>query len=44
VRQVRLPRSVDNDLIEFAQKNHRNLSEVMREAIVEYLTAQRKAS
>jgi hypothetical protein len=38
VRQVRLPRSIDNDLVAFAEQNHRKLSEVMREAIVEYLT------
>ncbi|MEV4266230.1 hypothetical protein [Kribbella sp. NPDC049584] len=44
VRQVRLPRAVDHDLVAFAEQNHRNLSEVMREAIVEYLTAHRQAS
>ena len=44
VRQVRLPRAIDNDLIAFAELNHRNLSEVMRAAIVEYLTAHREAS
>ncbi|WP_405062306.1 hypothetical protein OG474_11870 [Kribbella sp. NBC_01505] len=43
VRQVRLPRSIDNDLVAFAEQNHRKLSEVMREAIVEYLV-NRKAS
>jgi hypothetical protein len=44
VRQVRLPRAVDNDLVALAASQHRNLSEVMREAIVEYLTTHRAAS
>ncbi|MFB6721691.1 hypothetical protein ACFCV3_16060 [Kribbella sp. NPDC056345] len=44
VRQVRLPRSIDNDLVAFAEENHRKLSEVMREAIAEYLITHRKAS
>ncbi|HEY3556335.1 MAG TPA: hypothetical protein VGL05_02660 [Kribbella sp.] len=44
VRQVRLPRSLDNDLVAFAEVNHRNLSEVMREAITEYLSAHKAAS
>jgi hypothetical protein len=39
-----LPRAIDHDLVVFAEQNHRNLSEVMREAIVEYLTAHRQAS
>jgi hypothetical protein len=44
VRQVRLPRTLDNDLVAFAEEHHRNLSEVMREAIIEYLTTHKAAS
>jgi hypothetical protein len=44
VRQVRLPRRLDKDLVAFAEENQRNLSEVMRDAISEYLTSHKAAS
>jgi hypothetical protein len=43
VRQVRLPRALDADLVAFAEHNHRKPSEVMREALIEYLSIHRAA-
>lgn len=44
VRQVRLPRALDADLVAFAQSRHRRPSEVMREALSEYLATHRAAA
>jgi hypothetical protein len=43
VRQVRLPRALDADLIAYAESIHRKPSEVMREALIEYLESHRLA-
>lgn len=43
VRQVRLPRALDADLMAYAESVHRKPSEVMREALIEYLTSHRLA-
>ena len=43
VRQVRLPRALDADLVAFAERSHRRPSEVLREALAEYLTAHKAA-
>jgi hypothetical protein len=43
VRQVRLPRALDADLIAYAESVHRKPSEVMREALIEALTSHRLA-
>jgi hypothetical protein len=44
VRQVRLPRALDADLIAYAKSIHRKPSEVLREALVEYLAIHKRAS
>jgi hypothetical protein len=43
VRQVRLPRGLDADLVEFAESSHRKPSEVMRDALSEYLSTHKAA-
>lgn len=40
-RQVRLPRDLDDRLVARAADEHRDLSEIMRDAIAEYLTPHR---
>ena len=44
VRQVRLPRALNADLDAFAKNHHRNASDVVREALSEYLAAHKDAS
>lgn len=39
VRQVRLPQAVNDQLEEVAHHQHRRTSDVMRDALAEYLTA-----
>lgn len=39
VRQVRLPRALDSQLSALAEHQHRRASEIMREALTEYLAA-----
>ncbi len=43
VRQVRFPRALDADLLAFAEQSHITPSEVVREAVREYLEAHRIA-
>lgn len=43
VRQVRLPRALDADLIAYAESIHRKPSEVLREALIEYLACHKLA-
>ncbi|MFD7156186.1 hypothetical protein ACFV9C_16380 [Kribbella sp. NPDC059898] len=43
VRQVRLPRALDADLEAFASSRRRKPSEIMREALTEYLESHREA-
>lgn len=43
VRQVRLPRALDADLIAYAESIHRKPSEVLREALIEYLASHKLA-
>ncbi|WP_433014517.1 ribbon-helix-helix domain-containing protein [Kribbella sp. CA-294648] len=44
IRQVRLPRALNADLDAFARNHHRNASDVLREALSEYLAAHKDAS
>lgn len=44
IRQVRLPRALNADLDTFAKNHHRNASDVVREALSEYLAAHKDAS
>jgi hypothetical protein len=43
VRQVRLPRALDADLEAFATSRHRKPSEILRDALTEYLETHREA-
>lgn len=44
VRQVRLPRALDEGLEALAESQHRTASEIMRDAISDYLAAHKVAS
>ncbi|MEU0092739.1 CopG family transcriptional regulator [Kribbella sp. NPDC006257] len=44
VRQVRLPRALNADLDAFARSHHRKPSDVLREALSEYLATHKNAS